>query len=109
MKLVACPSCACPAKDSDAACPHCGGRLKEAGWSPGAAAILMGALAVAACGDDTGEGGFAPPYGVPSTGGFDVGGQSEGGGGEAQGGAGGVGGGFGGSGGTGGTGGVGGD
>lgn len=83
--FVTCPECACAAKVSESACPHCGVLLRRADGSIGrtAAAVLLGLASVAvACGDDTtgaggagggggstADGGAAPEYGVPGVGG----------------------------------------
>jgi hypothetical protein len=82
--FVTCPECACAAKVSETACPHCGILLRKPDGSVGrtAAAILLGLASVAvACGDDTSgaggaggdggssDGGAAPEYGVAGVGG----------------------------------------
>jgi hypothetical protein len=68
MPLIACPSCACPAKTSESECPSCGAKLRGAdgGIARTAIAALLGltaATGLAACGG----GASAPKYGVPAT------------------------------------------
>jgi hypothetical protein len=63
-RLLACPSCACHIKATEAHCPHCGAAVRQADGSVQrtAAALLLGlTTGVAAC--------SAPVYGGPATGG----------------------------------------
>lgn len=66
-RLLACPTCACHVKATEARCPHCDAPIRRADGSVQrtAAAILLGlSTSVAACGDRD-----IPVYGTPATGG----------------------------------------
>jgi hypothetical protein len=102
--FISCVACGCAAKSFETTCPHCGEALRtQIGVPRTAAALLLGLVTVAGsaaiggCGDSTsdsgggsaggadaggstGDGGAAPEYGVPATGGMPAqGGAAEGG------------------------------
>lgn len=68
MPLIACPSCACPAKTSESECPTCGAKLRgpDGGIARTAIAALLGLTAATGLGA-CGGGASAPKYGVPAT------------------------------------------
>jgi hypothetical protein len=76
--LIACPSCACHVRASEAECPTCGAALPRSGAIPRtAAAVALGLAAMAmvpGCGDDTG--GSASGSGGGGTGGDGAGGAA---------------------------------
>jgi hypothetical protein len=93
--FISCPSCGCPSKAHELVCPHCNTTLKTDGTLRKTAVAIALGLAVAACGDDTSDGGgFAAEYGVAGSdpggapvdggagGGIAPGGNNEGGSGE---------------------------